>query len=121
MTEKVMDENSKIEIHVCDGVAGKSLYVNAYRIVGCKPWGGGKLILTWELGREALLKGLRAALGIDIAALEAENKALRDALDLVRIVKMRGITYQHMVDVVVEIAHEALKGKADGDARKKNG
>ncbi len=35
-------------IDIVKGVEGLSLYINDYRVVGPKPWGGGKFIKTWQ-------------------------------------------------------------------------
>ena len=33
----------------CDGVEGNSIYLNDYRILGPKPWGGGTTIEEWDV------------------------------------------------------------------------
>ena len=50
-----------IPIMVVAGVEGPSLYVNNFRIVGNKPWGGGKTIYQWEVPLEKLLQYLKEA------------------------------------------------------------
>lgn len=40
--------SEKVKIELVQGVEGKSIYINSYRICGSKPWGGGKVIGSWE-------------------------------------------------------------------------
>ena len=48
----------KVEIIVCKGVEGPSIYINDYRVAGNKPWGGGENIITLEADVEDILKAL---------------------------------------------------------------
>ncbi len=54
-----------LKIDYVQGVEGNSLYLNDRRIAGNKPWGGGKIIKTWNLSSldaENMLEVLEAAL-----------------------------------------------------------
>jgi hypothetical protein len=53
--------DKSIEINVLSGVEGPCLSVNNYRIVGPKPWGGGRITHTWYTTKETLIKDLREA------------------------------------------------------------
>lgn len=37
------------ELSIISGVEGKCISLNDYRIAGGKPWGGGKVLQTWEV------------------------------------------------------------------------
>ena len=50
--------DKKINLMLCDGVEGVSCYLNDYRIIGNKPWAGGKVITQ----KEDCLKDLKKAL-----------------------------------------------------------
>lgn len=50
--------SSTILIELVDGVEGPSLYLNQHRIAGPKPWGGGKVRLSWNLS-ESEVEDLR--------------------------------------------------------------
>lgn len=43
---------------LCNGVEGRCLYINGYRVAGPKPWGGGQIVATWDVTEE----DMRAAL-----------------------------------------------------------
>ncbi len=36
-------------IKLVEGVEGNSIYLNDYRIAGPKPWGGGRVLHSWEV------------------------------------------------------------------------
>ena len=42
-----------------EGVEGNSIYLNGYRIVGPKPWGGGPIIEKWEVSLEDIHTALK--------------------------------------------------------------
>ena len=46
------------KILLVQGVEGKSIYINDYRVVGSKPWGGGKVLAEWECKDEDILHAL---------------------------------------------------------------
>ena len=45
-------------ILIVQGVEGKSIYINDYRVAGRKPWGGGQTIVEWNCPDEDILKAL---------------------------------------------------------------
>lgn len=47
-----------MKVEIIDGVEGKALYFNDYRVAGPKPWGtvGGNLIASFEVDKEKLKK-----------------------------------------------------------------
>lgn len=49
---------SQISILVVSGVEGPSLYINNFRIVGSKPWGGGDIIKEWKVEMDDLRRDL---------------------------------------------------------------
>lgn len=42
-----------MKIELISGVEGNSLYLNDTRIAGSKPWGGGKVIESWNISKRA--------------------------------------------------------------------
>lgn len=50
-----------ISIMVVKGVEGPSLYINDYRIIGNKPWGGGTTFHEWKVSLSVLLRDLGEA------------------------------------------------------------
>jgi hypothetical protein len=56
--KKLKDEDI-ISIEVVAGVEGPSLYINQYRIVGNKPWGGGRVLRSWKVSAGDLRRYLR--------------------------------------------------------------
>lgn len=63
MTQKEVNEgidpNKEITIKLVNGVEGDSIYLNDTRIVGQKPWGGGKVV--WE--KKATIRDIELAIG----------------------------------------------------------
>jgi len=55
---KKVSNNKIISIEVVSGVEGPSLYINGYRIVGEKPWGGGLVKFSWKIPAGRLRKYL---------------------------------------------------------------
>lgn len=51
-----------VEIEIVRSSIGMSLYINGYRVLGEKPWGGGKRVYTWTETNKTLLKDVRLAL-----------------------------------------------------------
>lgn len=43
---------------ICRGVEGLCIYMNNYRIVGNKPWGGGSILAEWECSDEDLKRAI---------------------------------------------------------------
>ncbi len=45
-----MPKRKKKTVNICvvEGVGGLSLVIGVYRVVGPKPWGGGKVIKRWN-------------------------------------------------------------------------
>ena len=55
--------NQPIEIIYCQGVEGNSLYLNDFRIIGNKPWGGGNILYRWKIRDiDSFRDGLKRAL-----------------------------------------------------------
>ena len=52
----------KIKVEVIKGVEGHSLYVNDYRVLGAKPWGGGELVVGWNTEIKDFKSGIKEAL-----------------------------------------------------------
>jgi hypothetical protein len=48
----------KIEINIIGGVAGKALIINDTRVAGPKPWGGGRVLETFMVERQAIIDAL---------------------------------------------------------------
>lgn len=52
---KATDEvNQSYELVLCRGVSGDCLYLNDFRLVGPKPWGGGAVIGKWSVTAQDL-------------------------------------------------------------------
>lgn len=49
-------------IDIVRGVEGIALYINDFRVVGPKPWGGGKYIKQWE---SVNVSDILKAIGLD--------------------------------------------------------
>ena len=71
MKDKKTDDVYKIML--VDGVEGKSIYLNDYRIAGNKPWGGGKTIAEWETSLPQINKAINLY-QIIASALEKEKE-----------------------------------------------
>lgn len=56
MEKKVSEEKMKLEY--VSGVEGNSIYLNDFRIAGPKPWGGGKVLKSWEIDKEDVLRAI---------------------------------------------------------------
>ena len=48
-----------VEIAVCNGVEGPSVYINDYRVAGNKPWGGGKTIHSFKAEKSNIFHALK--------------------------------------------------------------
>jgi len=50
----------KIRIDLVRGSAGtECLYINEYRVLGPKPWGGGKIVKTWTVDKKEILEAIK--------------------------------------------------------------
>jgi hypothetical protein len=52
-----MSRRKKRGVHlleVVQGVCGLAVYLNGYRIIGEKPWGGGPVLHRWQFSNEDL-------------------------------------------------------------------
>ena len=49
----------KARIEMIAGVEGDSIYINDYRICGCKPWGGGQVTKTWFAKPSDIIQALK--------------------------------------------------------------
>lgn len=56
---KKKKKQKEYEVEICRGVEGICIYLNGYRIVGPKPWGGGEIIQSWAVLSEDLDRALR--------------------------------------------------------------
>jgi len=56
--KKSLDVNKEIEISIVNGVEGKCLYINHYRVAGSKPWGGGTVLQNWTVTLKDILDAL---------------------------------------------------------------
>jgi hypothetical protein len=43
-----------VTLQIVDGVEGCAIYLNGFRIAGPKPWGGGKVVNSWNIAPEDL-------------------------------------------------------------------
>lgn len=50
--------SEKVNVLLLQGIEGKALYVNDYRVAGPKPWGGGTTITEFNVDRSALAKAM---------------------------------------------------------------
>lgn len=53
-----MAKGNTVNIMVVQGLEGKSLYINDYRVSGPKPWGGGKTIFEADITKDELYQAL---------------------------------------------------------------
>ena len=56
-----MPENDTVTVAMVNGVEGPSLYINDYRVLGPKPWGGGEVIRSWTVDRIRFVGDLMAS------------------------------------------------------------
>ena len=49
-----------IELCIIHGSEGDCVTINDYRIAGPKPWGGGKVVKSWQVDKELIEEALRA-------------------------------------------------------------
>lgn len=54
--------DERVEIIVVSGVEGPSLYVNGYRVLGNKPWGGGDTLQSWKVDSKTFKEDILEAL-----------------------------------------------------------
>jgi hypothetical protein len=72
-------DNEKVKIELVNGCEGKSIYVDDYRVVGSKPWGGGRTEKDWIIDKKKFLKSLNRALGLKKIMIEIiEEEKARD-------------------------------------------
>lgn len=50
----------ELTVELVAGVEGKCIYLNGYRIVGPKPWGGGSMLQRWTVTRADVLYALNS-------------------------------------------------------------
>ena len=43
-----MPDKKYARIDIVKGVEGHAIYINDFRVVGPKPWGGGEYVKSWE-------------------------------------------------------------------------
>ena len=48
----------KIRIDCVRGEAGDALYINEYRVAGVKPWGGGRVLMSWMVDKKEIMTAL---------------------------------------------------------------
>ena len=75
-----------VEIEVCKGVEGPSVYINNYRVAGNKPWGGGRTLHSFKAKKSDIFDALKIAQILkekddEIERLRAENKRLIEERD----------------------------------------
>lgn len=51
-TARKSKKPDQVCIEIGEGVCGLNIYLNGYRIVGEKPWGGGRIIRRWLVSEE---------------------------------------------------------------------
>lgn len=51
----------QVSVIFMDGVEGPSLYVNNFRVLGPKPWGGAPIVKEWIVERSVLIQDLKRA------------------------------------------------------------
>lgn len=51
-------KQSNHHIAIIHGVEGYCIYLNGYRIVGGKPWGGGRPVAEWEFSEEDMQQAI---------------------------------------------------------------
>lgn len=56
--KKEITVDKPINIFVCKGVEGPSIYINDYRVCGNKPWGGGEVWHEWKCTEKDILTAL---------------------------------------------------------------
>ena len=49
---------AKVRIMLVNGVEGMALYINDYRVVGPKPWGGGTAVKSWVADEKDIIRAL---------------------------------------------------------------
>ena len=61
MSEPITGQGKRILLEVIDGVEGQAVYLNSYRIAGPKPWGGGKIVKSWDIEIERIRAAMPSA------------------------------------------------------------
>ena len=51
-------DKEKFEIAIIEGVEGNCILLNNFRVVGPKPWGGGRVIEKWQVSLEDIEQAL---------------------------------------------------------------
>lgn len=51
----------QVHIEMVVGAEGSSLYIDDYRVVGKRPWGGGRTVCEWKVDKDQLIEDLRSA------------------------------------------------------------
>lgn len=52
------ESESYVSVCLVEGVEGPSVYLDAYRVCGPKPWGGGLILHEWRAERADILRAL---------------------------------------------------------------
>ena len=53
-----IDLNTLVKIDYVEGCEGNSIYINQYRVVGNKPWGGGNILFSKETSIKKILTAI---------------------------------------------------------------
>lgn len=94
-----------VEIAVCNGVEGPSVYINDYRVAGNKPWGGGKTIHSFKAEKSNIFHALK----IEQSLKEKDDEIERLRIALNKIVEVEGWPNRKGKDSpMARIAVEAL-------------
>ena len=76
LSDVELDEEKEVEIYVVNGVEGKSIIINGYRVAGSKPWGGGTIIHKWTATMKDILEAIPELKAI------AQAKPIKEKEDL---------------------------------------
>lgn len=50
----------KIKIEIIKGAEGECIVINGQRVAGPKPWGGGRVVQSWDTDTLTVLNAIRA-------------------------------------------------------------
>ena len=56
-----MTKQKKVKVEVVSGVEGPCLVIGDTRVAGPKPWGGGAVIMEWEIEAKELREAIKEA------------------------------------------------------------
>jgi hypothetical protein len=73
--------NPTVEIAIVAGVEGNALVVNGTRVAGPKPWGGGRVILKWDVDEVRLREALPICKSVEVGSDDCKAEERKETHD----------------------------------------